>query len=154
MKSKYLATSSLIAALYATLTVALAPISYGPVQFRFSEALTLLPFYIPEAIPGLFVGCLIANMFGGYGMLDIVIGSVATLAAAFLSRKAPRLWLAALPPILVNMSLVGPMLGYLADVPVWVATLQVGAGQAGVCCFVGYPLMKVLEARGVLRKVI
>ena len=74
----------MIAALYAALTITLAPISYGPIQFRVSEALTLLPWYRAEAVPGLFVGCLVANFFGGYGLVDMICGSMATLIAALL----------------------------------------------------------------------
>ena len=77
--------SALIAALYTGLTFVLAPISFGPVQFRVSEALTLLPFCLPEAVPGLFIGCLISNMLGGFGIIDIVLGSAATLAAAWIT---------------------------------------------------------------------
>ena len=141
----------MIAALYATLTIVLAPISYGPVQFRISESLTLLPFYLPESIPGLFAGCFLANLYGG-NALDVAVGSLATLTAAWLSRKAPKLWLAALPPILVNMAAVGWMLSHMYSLSLWLTMLQVGAGQAGVCFFVGYPLMRALETRGVLKR--
>jgi uncharacterized membrane protein len=152
LREKYarLALGAMIAALYAVVTVALAPISYGPVQLRVSEALTLLPFYLPEAIPGLFVGCVLANFFGGYGVADVVVGGSATLLAAFLTRKMPRLWFAALPPVLVNMVFIGVLLHVLADVPLWGAMLYVGIGQAGACYLLGYPLMKALEARGIL----
>ena len=102
MKLKTLASGAMIAALYAVLTVAMAPISYGPVQLRVSEALTLLPFYRPEAVLGLFAGCVVANFFGGYGLVDMIVGSCATLIAALLTRRAPNLWLAALPPVLSN----------------------------------------------------
>ena len=61
----------MIAALYAALTVALSPLSFGPVQFRVAEALTLLPFFMPEAIPGLFIGCFLSNIAGGFGLIDI-----------------------------------------------------------------------------------
>ena len=134
----------MIAALYAGVTVALAPISYGPVQLRIAEAMTLLPFYIPEAVPGLFVGCLVANIFSPHGALDMVVGSLATLAAAYLSRRMPKLWLAALPPVLVNMTAIGTMLHLIADLPLWSTIFYVGAGQA-VACSLGVPLMKALE---------
>ncbi|MDR1378270.1 MAG: QueT transporter family protein [Synergistaceae bacterium] len=152
IKLKSLALGSVVAALYAVLTITLAPISYGPVQFRVSEALTLLPFYFPEAIPGLFVGCFIANFFGGNGMLDVFVGSFATLAAAYLSRKMPRLWLATLPPILVNMAAIGTLLHYLLGVPLWSTVFYVGIGQMGACVLLGYPLMKALENRGIFKR--
>ena len=76
MKLRTLALGGMVAALYAALTVLLAPLSYGPVQLRFSEGLTLLPYFLPEAVPGLAAGCLIANLFGGYGAVDVVVGMI------------------------------------------------------------------------------
>ena len=150
MKSKTLASGAMIAALYAVLTVAMAPISYGPVQFRVSEALTLLPWYLPEAVPGLFIGCVIANFFGGYGAVDMIFGSLATLIGALLTRRASRLWTAALPPVVSNMLIIGAMLHFLIDVPLVATALYVGLGEAGACLLVGVPLMKILERRGLL----
>lgn len=152
MKFKNLALGGMIAALYAVLTVSLAPISYGPVQFRVAEALTLLPFYLPEAIPGLFIGCVIANFFGGYGILDVVIGGGATLVAAYLSRRMPFLWLAALSPVLVNMIFIGLMLHVLLGVPLWSTSLYVAFGEAGACFLLGIPLMTALENAGILKR--
>lgn len=152
MKIKPLARGALIAALYAVLTIILAPISYGPVQFRISEALTLLPFYFPEAVPGLFAGCVVANFFGGYGMLDIVFGSLATLIAAFMSRRAGNIFIAAIWPVLANMMIIGTMLHYLIEVPLFATCLYVGLGEAGACYIVGVPLMKILERRDIIRR--
>jgi len=151
MKIRELALGGMIAALYASITVALAPISYGPVQFRVAEALALLPFYIRVAIPSLFVGNIIANAFSPYGALDMVVGSLATLTAACLSRIMPNIWLAALPPVLVNMVVIGTMLHFVADLPLWSTILYVGAGQA-VVCFLGIPLMKALEKQKLLKR--
>ena len=77
--TRALARGAVIAALYAALTLLLAPLSYGEVQIRFSEALTLLPILLPEAVPALFVGCLLSNILGGCMIFDIVFGSLATL---------------------------------------------------------------------------
>ena len=87
MKLRTLALGGMVAALYAALTVLLAPLSYGPVQLRFSEGLTLLPYFLPEAVPGLAAGCLIANLFGGYGAVDVVVGTGATLLAGVHCRR-------------------------------------------------------------------
>ena len=77
-----------IAAIYAALTLALAPISYGAVQVRVSEALTVLPFFMPHsAVPGLFLGCLLANFLGGAGIWDVIFGSAATLVAAMITAR-------------------------------------------------------------------
>ena len=140
----------MIAALYAALTIVLAPISYGPVQFRVSEALTLLPFYIPEAIPGLFIGCVFANFFGGFGLVDMVFGSLATLIAAVLTLKSKNIYIAALWPVVSNMIIIGAMLHYLIDVPLIATGIYVGLGEAGACYIVGVPLMKILERRNII----
>ena len=102
-KAGALALAGLIGAAYAAATLLLAPLSYGPVQIRVAEALTTLPYLFPQAVPGLFIGCLIANLAGGYGVVDAVLGSGATLAAALLSARAPNAWLASLPPVVINM---------------------------------------------------
>ncbi|MCR5346331.1 MAG: QueT transporter family protein [Fretibacterium sp.] len=152
MKPKVLASGAMIAALYAALTIVLAPISYGPVQFRVSEALTLLPWYLPEAVPGLFIGCVVANFFGGYGAVDIIFGSLATLIGALLTRRASRLGMAAVPPVVSNMLIIGTMLHILIDAPLAATALYVGLGEAGACFLLGIPLMKILERRGVLTR--
>ena len=81
-KTLSLAYSAAIAAIYVALTMLVAPIAFGPVQFRISEALTILPFFTPVAIPGLFVGCLLANLLGSAAIWDVVFGSLATLIGA------------------------------------------------------------------------
>ena len=148
---KSLALSGMIAALYAGITISLAPISYGVFQFRAAEALTLLPFYIPEAVPGLFVGCLVANAASPNGALDMVIGSLATLAAAWLSRRMPRLWLAVLPPVLINMAAIGTMLHYVADLPLWSTIFYIGIEQTAACSL-GIPLMRTLEKLKLIKR--
>ena len=113
-KTQRLALNGVIAAAYAALTLVASAmnLAYGPVQFRFSEALTVLPFLFPGTWPGLFVGCLVANLLSPYGPIDIVIGSLATLLAAIWTEKVDRPWLAPLPPVLCNMVLVGGMLAW------------------------------------------
>ena len=92
-----------IAAIYVVLTVLFAPIGFGSVQVRFSEALTVLPYFTPAAIPGLFVGCFIGNILGGAIPLDIICGSLATLAAAGCSYMLRRKkYLVPLPPVVLN----------------------------------------------------
>ena len=126
MLIRQIALSAAIAALYAALTIAVAPISYGPVQFRIAEAMTLLPFMLPEAIPGLFIGCLIANLFSGFGLIDVVFGSAATLIAGWITYKMPNLWLAAVPPVLLNALIVGGYLSFVTESPMVVTMLYLG----------------------------
>ena len=98
-KTYLLALNGVIAAAYAALTLVAAALNlaYGPVQFRFSEALTVLPFLFPGTWPGVFVGCLVANLLSPYGPLDVVLGSAGTLVAALLTQTAPKTWLAPSP---------------------------------------------------------
>ena len=88
--TKSLVKAALIGSVYCVLVVVFAPISYGPVQIRIAESLTLLPYLWVEAVPGLFIGCLLANMIGGFGIIDVVFGSLATLVAAIMTRKMPK----------------------------------------------------------------
>lgn len=140
----------MIAAIYSALTISLAPISYGPVQFRVSEALTLLPFYMPESIPGLFVGCVFSNFYGGYGLPDMVFGGLATLIAAILTRKSKNIYLGALWPVVSNMIIIGVMLHVLTEAPLIATCIYVGLGEAGACYIVGVPLMKILERQNII----
>lgn len=112
-KVQFLVKASLIAAIYVVLVVLFAPISFSVFQVRIAEALTILPFFTPAAIPGVFIGCLLGNIIGGAVIWDIVFGSLATLIAAFLSYKLRRKsWLVPIPPIVMNTVVVGILLQY------------------------------------------
>ena len=134
-----LCISAAIAALYAVLTVVLAPISYGAIQCRVSEALTILPVLIPEAVPGLAVGCLIANLFGSATLWDVVFGTLATLLAALGTRLFKKLtvsrfeipWLSALCPVIANGVIVGLVLHFTLNLPLAITMLEVAAGEVG-----------------------
>lgn len=145
MSSKKLVRIAAIAAIYATITIIMAPFSYGPIQVRVSEAMTVLPYIFPESALGLFVGCLIANVYGNYGIIDIVFGSLATLLAALLTRKMPHWLLAPLPPVLVNAVVVGLMLHYVAGFPLVETMIWVGFGQLVACYAIGLPLLYFLK---------
>ena len=148
MKTKYLAEAAVIAAIYALLTIVLAPISYGAVQVRISEALTVLPFFTPAAVPGLFVGCIAANIMSPYGLADLIFGSAASLIGAigsYLLGKKPLL--VPLAPVISNGIIVGAMLYYVYEVPLplIVQMLYVALGEVVACYAIGYPLMKYLN---------
>ena len=131
LNPRSLCLSAVIAALYAALTLLLAPISYGPIQLRLSEALTVLPILLPQAVPGLFVGCLIANLYTGM-LTDIVFGSLATLLAAigtYLLRKKPVL--AAACPVISNGVIVGLVLSLSFNLPVALTMAEVAIGEIG-----------------------
>jgi uncharacterized membrane protein len=144
---RYILQAAVIGGVYAALTMVLAPISYGPMQVRISEALTILPFFTPAAIPGLFVGCIAANSISLYGVPDLVFGSLATLMAAICSRfLRKRAWLVPLPPVLLNGVIIGGMLYFVYGVQpsLLVDMLWVAAGELVACYAVGLPLLKLL----------
>lgn len=151
-----LCLSGIIAALYAALTLGFQAISYGPVQFRVSEAMTLLPVLFPEAIPGLTVGCLISNLFNPMGatIYDVVFGTLATLLAAVLTQRIKgSIWLRALPPVVCNAVIIGLVITYAYGVDLlWMNMLTVGLGQAVVCYALGIPLVRVLEKQPMIQK--
>ena len=148
MSTRRLIEGATIAAIYAVLTVAVAPFSYGIMQFRMSEALTILPMFTPAAIPGLFVGCIVSNVISPYGIVDMVFGSLATLIAAYCSYKLrKKRWLVPLPPVIANGLIIGGMLyfvyGLRASLIACIA--WVALGEAVVCYGVGYPLSRILS---------
>lgn len=147
LRSRQITRTALFAAVYAVLTIVLAPISYGPLQLRAAEAMTVLPALFPEAVPGLFIGCFIANLFGGNGILDVIFGSLATLAAAFLTRKMKSPWLIPLPPVVINALVVATVLTFTTGLPWPLIALEVGAGQLGSCYVLGLPLYFMMNKR-------
>ena len=108
-----LVLTGLIAGLYVVLTLPFGQIAFGPIQFRLAEVLTLLPFFTPWAIPGCTIGCLLSNLLFSTP-LDVVVGTAATLIAAYLTYKCKWLLLAPLPPILANGLMIGGLLTYLS----------------------------------------
>ena len=151
MKNKgtqFLAEAAVIGAIYVVLTVLFAPLSYGEVQVRFSEALTILPFFTPAAIPGVFIGCIIANLFGGAIPVDIIFGSIATLIGAVFTYKLRNQsrFLAPLPPIIANAVIVPFVLrfGYGVNLPIPLMMLTVGVGEVVSCAVIGLILQTAL----------
>lgn len=144
----YLVKAGLIAALYVVLVLVFSFSSFGPIQFRVAEALTILPFFTSAAIPGLFVGCLIANILGGAVIWDIIFGSLATLAAAYFSYKLRKNeWLVPIPPIVINSVVVGIMLKYAYGIGDGLLALMgsVFVGQFVAVYILGMVLLKALK---------
>ena len=139
----------MIAALYVVLTMVFAPFSFREIQVRVSEALTILPAFTPAAVPGLFIGCLLANLLGGAAVPDVIFGSLATLIGAFftwkLRNKHP--FLAPVPPILSNMLIIPFVLRYAYGVPMAIPLmmLTVGFGEVLSCGVLGMLLYYVLK---------
>lgn len=148
MATRTLVRGAIIAALYAALTLLLAPISYGEVQIRLSEALTLLPMLFSEAVPALAIGCLLANILGGCTIFDIVLGTLATLLAAILTRRLrEHLYAAAAMPVLFNGVIVGAVVhfAYAPVIPLPLCMLSVAAGEAVACFLLGPMLLRMLR---------
>ena len=131
-KTRNLVFGALIAAIYVVLTMMLRPISYGPIQFRISEALCVLPYFTPAAIPGVFLGCLISNLLGGAVIMDVVFGSLATLIGAvgsWVLRK--NRFLVSVPPIMSNILIIPWVLkfAYGSEDLIWYMMVTIGIGE-------------------------
>lgn len=148
-KVLFLTQSAMIAAIYVVLTIVFRPFSFGEIQVRIAEALTILPAFTPAAIPGLFVGCLIGNLIGGGILPDIVFGSLATLIGAIfthLLRKQNKFW-APLPPIVSNTVIIPLILRYAygVNLPLPLTMLTVGIGEIISCGILGIVLYGALK---------
>ena len=162
--TKRLAQAGLIAALYVALTMAVQPLSFGAIQFRLSEALTVLPVYMPAAVPGLTVGCFLSNLLGlasganPAGAWDLLIGTAATGVAAVLTRGFRRVRigglpvLATVPPVVLNGLMVGTELyAVYGGMPWGLHVLWVTVGQLGTCVVGGLLLCWTVEKTGLSR---
>ena len=161
MSIRDLTLAAMLAAVYAALTMGLPVPQYGAVQIRFAEALTVLPFLFPAATPGLFVGCLIANLLSPYGLLDVAAGSAATLIACLWTQKLNDRWLAPLPPVICNAAIVGAVIAFAetgAGAAFWPAyafnALTVGLGELAACCLLGSLLLLALPKVPFFRELI
>ncbi len=166
-KTLFLVKSALIAALYTVLTLLSAAfgLAYGGMQFRFSEALTMLPLFTPAAIPGLTVGCIVSNIFSSVTPLDIVIGSLATFLAAVCTRKTRHIKIKGIPvismlfPVIFNAVFIGAEIAFFsggdAFIPVFTANaLSVGAGELAVIATLGTALIIFFRKNDRLRNFI
>lgn len=148
-KILFLTQSAMIAAIYVVLTIIFRPFSFGEIQVRIAEALTILPVFTPAAIPGLFVGCLIGNLIGGGILPDIIFGSLATLIGALfthLLRKQNK-FLAPIPPIASNIVIIPLILRYAygVNLPLPITMLTVGIGEIISCGVFGMILYSALK---------
>jgi uncharacterized membrane protein len=158
-KVRKITFAAIIAAIYSALTLTLSFASFGVVQFRVAEGLTVLPFFSSFAIPGLFIGCIVSNVISPMGTPDLIFGSLATLLAAVItyyigkSNIKFKKYIAPLPPVIVNAVIIGIMLKvlYVKDMPLYLCMIQVGLGQL-VCCYgIGLPLISVIQKNSSLR---
>ncbi len=144
--TKKITRAGIVGALYALLTVLLAPISYGPFQLRIAESLSVLPLVFPETAIGLTVGCFISNVFGN-GPLDMILGTLATAISAVLTaivgkktnKTVPKLVLGELPPVIINAFIIPVTFLAASDILIsyFYGVLTVAIGQAITCAFAG-----------------
>ena len=149
-RALWLAKGGMIAALYIVLTVIFAPISFGAMQVRVAEALTVLPLFTSAAVPGLFLGCIIGNLSGGAVILDVIFGSIATLIGAIFAYILRfNRWLVPIPTILSNGFIIPFVLrhGYGVELPYFVLVLYVAAGEVIGCYVLGELLATALLKR-------
>ncbi|MBS5981435.1 QueT transporter family protein [Clostridium butyricum] len=153
--TKRLVRTAVIAALYAVLTLFLAPISYGSIQFRISEIMVLLAFFDPFYIGGLTLGCFVANILGPNGMVDAVFGTIATfisvyaisITGKYIKSDTKALIVASLWPVIFNGLIIGWELNYLYQLPLVLSILQVACGEFVVVAIVGVPVMKLIKSK-------
>lgn len=163
-KTEYLTKAAVIAAAYVALTYvsAVFGLAYGEVQFRISEALTILPVFCPAAIPGLTLGCLLSNISSTINPVDMVVGTAATLLACLGTRAARKIKIKGYPllsflcPILANALFVGAEIAFFTEGDVFLhafgfAALSVAAGEAAVLFILGTALYYVIEKNGKLK---
>lgn len=147
-KNKILTTKSivrlaLVAAAYAVLTLIIQPLSYGAIQFRFSESLVLLAFYRKDYSLSLILGCLIANLFSPFGLYDIIFGTLATAAAVIPMYYVKNIFIAALFPVISNAFLVGYELSLIGE-PFWFSAGTIALGELTVVFILGITLFKLI----------
>ncbi len=156
--TRYLVQAAVIAAIYTALTYAGFGFAYGPWQFRIAEALCILPALTPAAIPGLTVGCILANILSSYGILDVIFGSLATFLAAvsaYLLRGRKVKGMPLLSPlcaVLFNALIVSAVIVIASGQPhlYWINALQIGVTEAVVCYGLGLPLYHLIEKTDLL----
>lgn len=161
-KTRGLAISAVIAAIYAVVTLmpGINMFSYGPLQFRVSEALTVLPIFTPWAIPGLTVGCFLSNILSSVGPLDMLFGTTATLLASvctYYMRRMPK-FISVLPAVIFNGVIIGFMITYFymdtagnfMSVLIYnMATVSIG--ELAVCYILGLPLAIYMEKHKIFK---
>ena len=155
MNIRYLTKASLIAAIYIVLVLLqvmpfpLASLTFGPIQLRLAEGLTLLPLVESAAVPGLFVGCLLANLllapYSGFGLIDIIGGSLVTLVAAYLTSRMKSKLTAMIPPVLLNGLIVSIWVSYFTKIPYVYTVLGIGGGELASVAIFGSLILYVYE---------
>ncbi|NLK99382.1 MAG: QueT transporter family protein [Clostridiales bacterium] len=147
-RTLYVTQAAVIGAIYVVLVFVFQYSSFGPIQFRIAEALTILPYFTPAAIPGVTIGCLLSNLLFKADILDVIFGTLATLLAAYLSYQLrANKYLVPIPPILINAIIIPWVLkfAYFEADPIPFMMLTVGGGQLISAGILGMVLLFSLE---------
>ncbi|WP_329384816.1 QueT transporter family protein [Anaerofustis butyriciformans] len=150
-KIQFITKAAIIAAIYTVCTMLISPLAFGENQVRISEALNVLVYFTPSAVPGLFVGCILSNLASPFGIIDIAFGSLATLLAGMVASKIKNKYLVGIPSILFNGVFVGFVLYKMSAVPFIAGFISVCIGQAISLYVIGLPLLLVIEKNEKLR---
>lgn len=145
ISTKRIVKLAAVAALYVALTVGLSGISYGSIQFRIAEAMTLLCFYRKDYCISLTIGCLIANIFSPMALMDMVFGTLATLGSVLVINKSKNLFAASLAPVIFNALIVGLELKIALSLPFVISALEVAAGEFVCVSIIGTAIFKLFE---------
>ena len=152
-KTQKVTRLAIIASLYVVLTVVFSFMSYGDIQVRIAEVLVLLCFFRKDYAIGLVIGCILSNLFSPFGIIDIVIGSIATTLALIGVMHSKRLWIASLWPVLANAILIGLEISYIDNIPFYLPMITVGIGET-IAMIVGYFIMNNLRKNKAFMKLI
>ncbi len=153
MNSKKITRAALVAAIYATLTMMLPVFSYGPIQLRISEILTLLAYYNPIYIAAITVGVAISNLVSPLGMIDVLVGSLHSLISLYFMHKAKSLRIASLFPALFSF-IIGLEIVLFSSEPIsfFAVTSQIMISELLIVSLVGVPVFKALEKHPLFRE--
>lgn len=159
LTTKQIALSGVVAGLYAAITILTASFAYGNIQFRIADAMCLLVCIEPSLTIGLTLGCLIANIFSTVSVLDIVIGTAATLLGCLLTIQVKKMWILPIPTILANAVMVGAMLAFVyTPESFWqgfaIMGAEVAAGEIVVLYLLGVPLYLTMKKTGLIGRLL
>lgn len=141
-----IALAGMIAVYYVVISYLLQPFTYGVLQFRIAEVLTVLPIIFPEAIWGLGIGCFLVNLSSPFGVFDLVFGTFATVLAAYLTYQFRKRWaLALLMPVLINGIIVGFYVSALSALPFWSTAFYISFSQGVIVFLLGIPFLTLLR---------
>ena len=156
MSVRMIAKVSVVAALYVVLSVVVAPVAFGPIQFRVSEVLIFLCFFRKDYIISLTIGCLITNLFNPFPemlIVDLIFGTLHTLISAFIISKMRNIYLASLVPT-IFMFIIGLEYYFVLALPFWITTLTFMASEFIVVSIIGLPIFKLISRNNSLMQLI